>query len=153
MLRKISDFTAYCEGWALYAEKLAYEHNFYSSSFAKLGHLQDELLRAVRLVVDTGIHHKRWTREQAIAYMQEATGYHYDSVVSEVERYFVLPGQACAYKIGQLKILALRQQAIDSLGDTFDIREFHNEVLRIGNVPLTILEEAIYHYIQRKGAE
>ncbi len=152
MLRKLGDYNAYCEGWALYTEKLAYEHNFYSSSFAQLGHLQDELLRAARLVIDTGIHHKRWSREQAIAYMQEVTGYNYNTVISEVERYFVLPGQACSYKIGQLKILALRQQAQERLGEKFNIREFHNEILRLGPAPLIVLEEVICHYIDNKRA-
>jgi len=147
MIRKISGYTAYIEGWALYAEKLAYEHNFYSSSFSKLGHFRDEMLRAVRLVVDTGIHYKRWTREQAIEYMQKYTGFHYDSIVTEVERYFVMPGQACAYKIGQLKILELRKRAQDALGDAFDIRQFHNVVLKLGAVPLTILEQEIDRYI------
>ena len=150
ILRKLGEYTAHAEGWALYAEKLAYEYGFYSSSFAQIGHLQDELMRAVRLVVDTGIHHKRWTREQAIDYMQKATGYHYKTVVSEVERYFVLPGQACAYKIGQLKILELRQRARKTLGDQFDIREFHDVILRTAAVPLTILEQVIDTYIENK---
>lgn len=149
ILRKVGlDFTAFFEGWALYTEKLAYEENFYSSSFSKLGHLQDELLRAVRLVVDTGIHHRRWTREQAIEYMVKATGYHPSSVITEVERYFVLPGQACSYKIGQLKILELRNRAKDALGKKFDIRKFHNVVLKHGAVPLTLLEELVDQYIK-----
>jgi uncharacterized protein (DUF885 family) len=149
ILRKLGHYTAYCEGWALYVEKLAYEHGFYSSPFARLGHFQDELLRAVRLVVDTGIHHKRWSREEAIQYMQEMTGYHQNTVTTEVERYFALPGQACAYKIGQLKIFSLRQQAQEALGARFDIREFHNAVLQLGSVPLIVLEEAIGSYINR----
>lgn len=148
MLRKNGWYTAYGEGWALYTEKLAYEQGFYSSSFAKLGHLCDELLRAVRLVVDTGIHHKRWTREQAVAYMEEATGFHRNSLVTEVERYFVMPGQACAYKIGQHKILELRQRAKEALGEKFDIRIFHNVILAVGCVPLTVLEEVVDQYIQ-----
>jgi uncharacterized protein (DUF885 family) len=149
ILRKINnDFTAFYEGWALYTEKLAYEEGFYSSSFSKLGHLQDELLRAARLVTDTGIHHKRWTREQAIEYMVQVTGMHYDSVATEVERYFVLPGQACSYKIGQLKILELRKRAKDTLRNKFDIREFHNVVLQHGAVPLMVLEELVDQYIQ-----
>jgi uncharacterized protein (DUF885 family) len=152
MLRKLGSYNAFAEGWALYAEKLAYEQGFYSSSFAKLGHLQDELMRAVRLVVDTGIHHKRWTREQAIEYMQEATGYHHNSVVTEIERYFVWPGQACSYKIGQLKILELRKRAKEMLGATFDIREFHDAILITAEVPLAILEEIIDHYIKEKLA-
>lgn len=153
ILRKFSgfkgEFTAYSEGWALYAEKLAYEHGFYSSSFDQLGHLQDELFRAVRLVVDTGIHKKRWTREQAIDYMVKMTGMHRGGVVTEVERYFVWPGQACAYKIGQLKILELRNRAQQALREKFDIREFHNVVLKLGDAPLTILEEVVDQYIQQ----
>lgn len=150
LLRKIGSYNAHAEGWALYTEKLAYENNFYSSPYAQLGHFQDELLRAVRLVLDTGIHYKRWSREQAIEYMQKNTGYHYDSVVTEVERYFVLPGQACSYKIGQLKILELRQKAKDALGEKFDIKEFHNIILKIAAVPLTVLEENIDNYITKK---
>lgn len=149
IMRKLGSYTAYVEGWALYTEKLALEQGFYSSNFAKLGHYQDELLRAVRLVVDTGIHKKRWTREQAIDYMFAATGYDKDTVISEIERYFVLPGQACAYKIGQLKILELRQRAKDRLGDKFDIRQFHNVILKIAATPLEILEEAVEDYIKQ----
>lgn len=152
ILRKLGESTAYCEGWALYTEKLAYEQGFFKTPYDKLGHLQDELLRATRLVVDTGIHRNRWTREQAIEYMEQATGYAHDMVVSEVERYFVLPGQACAYKIGQLKILELRQKAKDKLGVKFDIKEFHNVVLQLGTVPLAILEEAVENYIQKKSS-
>jgi uncharacterized protein (DUF885 family) len=150
ILRKLCDFTAFVEGWALYAEKLAYEQGFYSSSFSKLGHLQDELLRAVRLVVDTGIHKKRWTREEAINYMEKATGYDTNNITTEVERYFVFPGQACSYKIGQLKILELRQRAKNTLGYTFDIREFHNVILTLGAAPLSLLEEVVDQYIAKK---
>ncbi len=150
ILRKITgSYTAYVEGWALYVEKLAYEEGFYSSPAAQLGHLQDELLRAARLVVDTGIHHRRWTREQAIDYMLQNTGCHPNEIVTEVERYFVMPGQACAYKIGQLKILELRQRLKDALGDQFDIRQFHNLVLELGACPLAMLEEAVDKYIQQ----
>jgi uncharacterized protein (DUF885 family) len=146
----LESFNAFVEGWALYVEKLAYEQGFYSTSFDKLGHLGDELLRAVRLVVDTGIHKKKWTREQAIDYMQSVIGANIDSVATEVERYFVMPGQACSYKIGQLKILELRQRAKDKLGKNFDIRDFHNVVLTLGAAPLTVLEEVVDKYIQDK---
>lgn len=148
-LRKVGHYTAYTEGWALYAEKLAYEQGFYSTSFDKLGHLRDELLRAVRLVVDTGIHKKQWSREQAIKYMEKITGDAHDSIVTEIERYFVFPGQACSYKIGQLKILDLRQKAKDRLKDRFDIRAFHNVILKLGSVPLSVLEEAVEEYIKK----
>lgn len=150
IMRKISGGTAFIEGWALYVEKLAYEQNFYSTALSKVGHLQDELLRAVRLVVDTGIHHKKWSREQAIEYMKANTGMHLDSVITEIERYFVMPGQACAYKIGQLKILELRDKAKTVLQEKFDIREFHDVVLMLGAAPLTVLEEVINVYVQKK---
>ncbi len=145
-----SPFTAYIEGWALYAETLAYEQNFYTTSFDRIGHLQYDLLRAARLVLDTGIHAKRWSREQAIAYMTKETGFDEGTVVSEIERYFVMPGQACSYKIGQLKILELRERAKQKMGAKFDIRLFHNEVLKIGPVPLSVLEERIDAYIKTR---
>lgn len=147
ILRKLGECNAYCEGWALYAEKLAYEHGFYSSTFSKLGHLRDEMWRAVRLVVDTGLHYKRWTREQAIDYMIAKTGNNHNSVVVEIDRYLVMPGQACSYKIGQLKILELRARAKEKLGDRFDLRTFHDVVLGVGMVPLTILEKVVDEYI------
>ena len=143
VLRKTRWNNAYIEGWALYTEKLAYEEGFFSSSFSELGHLLDELLRAVRLVIDTGIHNKRWTLDHAVDYMWENTGFPKEFVISEVQRYFVYPGQACSYKIGQLKILELRQQVKDALGEKFDIRDFHDLVLQLGSVPLEILEEAV----------
>jgi|SaaInlLV_10m_DNA_2_1039722.scaffolds.fasta_scaffold00190_17 uncharacterized protein (DUF885 family) len=151
LLRKLETdeaYTAYCEGWALYIEKLAYEQNFYSSKLSRLGHLGFELLRAARLVVDTGIHKKKWTKEQAIKYMVETTGFPKLLIVDEVERYFVDPGQACAYKIGQLKILELRKRAKDTLGKKFDIRKFHDVILKTGETPLPILEEVVNEYIQ-----
>lgn len=150
LLRKLGDYNVFYEGWALYTEKLAYEQGFYSSSFAQLGHLGDELFRAARLVVDTGIHHKRWSREQAIDYMVEVTGMHRSSAATEVERYFVYPGQACSYKIGQLKLLELRKRMKDALGNKFDIREFHNVVLKLGAAPIIVLEEVIDRYIKEK---
>lgn len=150
VLRKLGDFNVFYEGWALYTEKLAYEENFYSCNAAKIGHLIDELMRAVRLVVDTGIHYKRWSHAQAVDYMQKMTGMHHDSVVTEIERYFVYPGQACSYKIGQLKILELRKKAKDALGNKFDIREFHNVILKLAAAPLEVLEKQIDAYIKSK---
>ncbi len=150
LMRKIDGYTAYAEGWALYVEKLAYEKNFYSTSFDRIGHLQDELFRAIRLVVDTGIHYKRWTREEAIAYMQKEMGLDLGNTTTEVERYFVLPGQACSYKIGQLKILELRKKARAKLGKLFKIQEFHDCVLKTSSVPLTVLEKAVDAYIAAK---
>jgi uncharacterized protein (DUF885 family) len=104
-------------------------------------------MRAVRLVVDTGLHAKRWTREQAISYMADATGMPQADVVTEIERYIVMPGQACAYKTGMLRILDLRQRAQERLGDRFDLREFHDAVLENGAVPLVILDQLVDEYI------
>jgi uncharacterized protein (DUF885 family) len=148
LLRRFSVFTAYVEGWALYAERVAWEQGLMPTPADNVGRLTAELFRAVRLVVDTGIHHKRWTREEAIDYMQANTGMAESDVVSEIERYIVLPGQATAYKVGMMKILELRQKAMDSLGDQFDIREFHDVVLKNGAVPLDILERIIDNYIE-----
>lgn len=147
--RKIIPFTAYQEGWALYTEWLAKEAGWYEANpFGDLGRLQAELFRAVRLVVDTGIHAKRWTREQAIAYMREKTSMGEKEVTAEIERYIVNPGQACAYKVGMLKIQELRKRAQTELGPKFDQRQFHDVVLKNGALPLEILEEQVTNYIQ-----
>jgi uncharacterized protein (DUF885 family) len=151
--RKVIPFTAYAEGWALYCEWLAKKVGWYDKDpFGDLGRLQAELFRAVRLVVDTGIHAKHWTREQAITYMREKTGIGEKEVKSEIERYIVMPGQACAYKVGMLKIQELRARAEQELGTNFDQREFHDALLKNGALPLEILEEQVNEYIQRKKA-
>jgi uncharacterized protein (DUF885 family) len=148
--RKLIPFTAYQEGWALYTEWLAKEAGWYEGDpFGDLGRLQAELFRAVRLVVDTGIHAKRWPREQAIAYMREKTGMGEKEVTAEIERYIVNPGQACAYKVGMLKIQELRRRAQTELGTKFDQRQFHDVVLKNGALPLDILEEQVNAYIQK----
>jgi uncharacterized protein (DUF885 family) len=148
--RKLIPFTAYQEGWALYTEWLAKEAGWYEGDpFGDLGRLQGELFRAVRLVVDTGIHAKHWPREQAIAYMREKTGMGEKEVTAEIERYIVNPGQACAYKIGMLKIQELRKRAQSELGTKFDQRQFHDAVLKNGALPLEILEEQVNAYIQK----
>jgi uncharacterized protein (DUF885 family) len=142
-------FTAYAEGWALYAEKLARELGFYKDDpYGELGYLDSELFRAVRLVVDTGIHCMKWTREQAIEYMEAHTASAHESIVSEIERYIVMPGQACAYKIGEIKMVELREKARQALGTRFDLRQFHNAVLKNGSMPLSILERVIDDYIR-----
>jgi uncharacterized protein (DUF885 family) len=151
--RKVLPFSAYDEGWAVYAERLGWEMGFESDPLDNLGRLQSEMFRAVRLVVDTGIHRKHWTREQAIAYMREKTGLADSEVVSEVERYFVMPGQALAYKIGMLKILELRARAQAQLGAKFDIRQFHAVVLGSGSLPLSILEKQVDAWIAAAHAE
>ena len=149
--RKIIPFTAYAEGWALYCEWLAKKVGWYDNDpFGDLGRLQGELFRAVRLVVDTGIHAKHWTRQQAITYMLEKTGMGEKEVTAEIERYIVNPGQACAYKVGMLKIQELRARAEQELGEKFDQREFHDTLLRNGALPLEILEEQVNDYIQKK---
>ncbi len=150
--RGIVPFTAYLEGWGLYAERLAWEAGYEKDPLDNLGRLQAEMFRAVRLVVDTGLHRKRWTREQAIDYMVTSTGMPEAAVVVEIERYLVDPGQALAYKVGMLKILELRERAKTALGSRFDIREFHDEVLKNGAMPLAVLERVIDAYVARKKA-
>jgi uncharacterized protein (DUF885 family) len=145
--RRSLPFTAYAEGWGLYAEQLAWEYGLQNDPYDNLGRLQGEIWRAVRLVVDTGIHFKRWSRQQAIDYMVAQTGLPESTVVTEVERYIVMPGQACAYKVGMLKILELRERSRTALGDLFDIRDFHDVVLMNGSVPLEILETIVDNYI------
>jgi uncharacterized protein (DUF885 family) len=149
LFRRFLPFTAYIEGWALYAEKLAREQGFYKDDpYGELGCLDAELMRAVRLVVDTGIHYKHWTREQAIEYMEAHTASAHESVVSEIERYIVWPGQACAYKVGEIKIVELRQKAKKALGEKFDLRRFHDIVLKNGPMPLVLLERVVDDYIK-----
>ena len=145
--RKYSGYGAFTEGWALYAEQLAKEMGFYVDPYHNFGRLQNELWRSVRLVLDTGIHAKKWSRQQSIDYFRENTPLSEGDIVTEVERFFVNPGQALGYKIGMLKILELRDRAREELGDDFDIREFHNSVIGAGSLPLTILERQVDQYI------
>jgi uncharacterized protein (DUF885 family) len=144
--------TAFVEGWALYAETLWDELGMETDPYQRFGGLNDEMLRAMRLVVDSGIHAKGWTRELAIRYMLDNSGMSETEVTAEVERYIAIPGQALAYKIGQLKILELRARAEQALGDRFDLREFHAQVLMTGALPLTVLERKIDDWIaSRRG--
>ena len=131
----------------MYAERVAWEQGLLPTPADKIGRLTAELFRAVRLVVDTGIHHQRWMREKAIDYMLVNTGMAESDVVSEIERYIVLPGQATAYKVSMMKFLKLRQKSMDALGDKFDLRGFHDVVLKNGAVPLDILERIVDEYI------
>ena len=148
MYRKMGYRTsAFTEGWALYSEQLAVEVGMTKNLYDELGVLQSEMFRANRLVVDTGMHFKRWTREEAMAYMKKTTGMSDTEVRVEIERYIVWPGQATSYKMGMLKILELRKKAKDALGEKFDIREFHTVVLDQGIVPLFILEDIIDEWI------
>jgi uncharacterized protein (DUF885 family)/formylglycine-generating enzyme required for sulfatase activity len=149
--RKHLTFNAYAEGWALYAEHLAWELGLYENDRrGNLGRLQYELLRACRLVVDSGIHVKGWTAQEGGAYFEEALGWPHD--LSEMVRYVIMPGQASGYKIGMIEILRLRQMAMDRLGDRFDLKEFHNVVLGNGSLPLGILERLVQDYVEDKLA-
>ncbi len=154
LLRKVSPFSAYSEGWALYSERIAKtDMNMYATDpLGDLGRLQAEMFRAVRLVVDTGMHAKRWSREQAIAYMLDKTGNTEDEVTREIERYVVWPGQATAYKTGQLAILRMRAKAESELGDKFVLKEFHELVLGNGAMPLGILERTVDEWIAEMKA-
>lgn len=149
LLRKLSPFTAYTEGWALYSERMVVtDMNIYADDpLGDLGRLQAEMFRAVRLVVDTGMHAKQWSREQAITYMLEKTGMTEAEVTREIERYVVWPGQATAYKVGQLALLDLRGLAEAELGDNFDLRQFHEMILMNGAMPLEILKESVTEWI------
>ena len=149
---KFGGNTAYVEGWALYSETLGYDMGFYKDPYQRFGTLNDEMLRAMRLVVDTGIHHDGWTRDQAIDYMLSHSGLQRTDSTAEVERYIAIPSQATAYKIGALTIQRLRDKAKAELGDKFDIREFHNEVLMTGALPMAILEKKIDDWIAIKKA-
>jgi uncharacterized protein (DUF885 family) len=139
--------TAYVEGWALYAETLGYEMGLFKDPYQRFGTLSDEMLRAMRLVVDTGIHSKGWTREQSIDYMLANSDMGKTDATAEVERYIAIPSQALAYKIGALTILRLKDKAKKELGMKFDVREFHNQVLNTGALPLTVLEKKIDAWI------
>jgi uncharacterized protein (DUF885 family) len=146
--------SAFSEGWAMYAERLAWELGAYRNDlYGNLGRLQEELFRAARLVVDTGIHARRWTTEQAVNYLMETTGLAEDTVRDEVERYIVTPGQAVAYTVGLVKILELRDRARQALGPAFDLARFHAAVLAYGSVPLPILEELVDRFIRRGGSD
>ncbi len=140
--------SAFSEGWALYAERLALELGLVENAYDELGVLQSELFRAVRLIVDTGIHYKRWTRKEAIDYMKNTTGMSNTEVVVEIERYIVWPGQACSYKMGMLKILELRERAKTMLDAEFDLKTFHSTVLDHGEPPLFVLEELVEQMIE-----
>ena len=148
--RRFGGYGAYSEGWGLYAEKLGKEMGFYQDPYSDFGRLSTELWRAVRLVTDTGLHSKRWTREQAIDYFKQNSLLSDRDIVKEVERYINWPGQATSYKIGELKILELRQRARTELGERFDIREFHDVILANGALPLDVLEEQVEAYIASK---
>jgi len=146
--RRFGGVTAYSEGWGLYSEELGKDMGFYTDPYSDFGRLGMELWRAARLVVDTGLHHKRWSREEAIDYLKQNTPNPDGDIVKAIERYIVYPGQATAYMIGKLKIMELRKEARAQLGDDFDIRGFHDAILTSGPVPLSIMEENVMDWVQ-----
>ncbi len=148
--RKFGGNTAYIEGWALYAEYFPKEFGFYQDPYQDFGRLYDELLRAVRLVVDTGLHARKWTRAQVMDYFRKNTPNPERDIFTETNRYIVIPGQACAYKIGMLKILELREIAKKELGAKFDLREYHDLILKDGSLPMNLLEENVRAWIARR---
>jgi len=145
--RKYAEFTAYSEGWAFYSERLGKEVGFYQDPYSEYGRLENEMWRAVRLVVDTGVHYKHWSRDQMLDYFRRHTAMDEQNIVTEVDRYIAWPGQALAYKLGQMKIIELRERARRELGKEFDIRTYHDAVLALGPVPLDILGERIDQWI------
>lgn len=146
--RRKMHVTAYIEGWGLYSEYLGHDLDMYQDPYQYYGSLSFEMWRACRLVVDTGLHHKRWTRQQAIDFMKQQMANSDHDIASEVDRYMILPGQALSYKIGEIDIKNLRKRSEEALGEKFDIRDFHDVVLRNGAVPLAVLEEQVDHWLQ-----
>jgi len=147
-VRQQSFYTAFVEGWALYSERLGKDIGFYKDPYNDYGRLQDEMLRAIRLVVDTGFHARKWTRDQVVAYFHDHSAIDEVEVQTETDRYISWPGQALAYKVGQLKIQDLREKAKKELGSKFDIRRFHDAVLTAGALPMDVLEDRITSWIK-----
>jgi uncharacterized protein (DUF885 family) len=150
--RRNATYTAFVEGWALYSEQLGYDLGLYKDDFSKMGQLNYDMWRAVRLVVDTGMHSFKWTRDQAVYYFLQNTGKNRQDIENEVDRYISWPGQALAYKLGQLKIQQLRAEAEKTLGDRFDIRAFHDQILGNGALPLSVLETETRAWIAAQSA-
>ncbi|MFY9842851.1 MAG: DUF885 family protein [Terriglobales bacterium] len=153
LFRQHEGYTAYTEGWALYSERLGKEVGFYQDPYSYYGHLQDDMLRAIRLVVDTGFHYKHWTRQQVVDYFHQHSTIDEVSVQSETDRYMAWPAQALGYKIGQLEILKLRQYAKDQLGSKFDLRAFHDEVLSGGALPMDVLSTRIDQWVAQQKTQ
>ncbi len=152
MFRRQMGFTAFVEGWGLYSERLGYDLGLYEDPYSRFGQLTYDMWRAVRLVVDTGMHYRGWTRQQAIDFFKDNAAKAEHDIVNEIDRYIGNPGQALAYKIGQLKILTLRERARNQLGDNFDIRAFHDELLGAGALPLDLLEQRMDEWLSRSVA-
>ncbi len=151
--RRFGGYNAYSEGWAFYTERLGKEVGFYQDPYSEYGRLENEIWRSVRLVVDTGVHSRHWTRQQMVDYFHAHTAMDDTNIASEVDRYIAWPGQALAYKLGQMKILDLRARAKRELGPKFDIRKFHDAVLGEGALPLDVLDQQITAWIaaQKRG--
>jgi uncharacterized protein (DUF885 family) len=151
--RRHGGYTAFVEGWALYAERLGQEVGRYQDPYSDYGRLENEMWRAIRLVIDTGVHEKHWTREQMVDYFHRYTAMDEPNVQSEVDRYIAWPGQALAYKLGQLRILALREEARQKLGTKFDLRAFHDAVLQNGALPLDVLDTQVKAWINAQSEQ
>jgi len=145
--RQHAEYTAFVEGWALYSERLGKEVGFYQDPYSDYGRLENEMWRAVRLVVDTGVHSKHWSRQQMVDYFHQYTAMDEPNIQTEVDRYIAWPGQALAYKLGQLRILEMRERAKKELGTAFDIRKFHDEVLGASALPLDVFERRMTKWI------
>jgi uncharacterized protein (DUF885 family) len=150
--RRYSSYDSYSEGWALYAEQLAHELGYYRDPYSEYGRLQNEMWRSVRLVVDTGVHAKHWSRQQMVDFFHQHTAMDDQNINTEVDRYVSWPGQALAYRLGQMKILELRERAKQRLGSRYDIREFHQHVLDLGPVPLDVLDASITRWLDNETA-
>jgi len=150
--RRNATYTAYVEGWALYSERLAKEICYYKDPYSDYGRLENEMWRAIRLVVDTGVHSKHWTRQQMVDYFHKYTAMDEPNINTEVDRYIAWPGQALAYKVGQMTILRLRDRARQQFGDKFDLRAFHDELLGAGALPMDVLEDRMNTCIQQQTA-
>jgi prolyl oligopeptidase len=150
MFRRFMGFTAFVEGWGLYSERLGYDMGLYQDPYSRFGQLTYDMWRAVRLVVDTGMHYKGWTRQQAIDFFKDNAAKTEHDIVNEIDRYIAWPGQALAYKIGQLKILQIRARAELQLGDDFDIRAFHDQLLGAGALPLDLLERRMDEWLAQQ---
>jgi uncharacterized protein (DUF885 family) len=151
--RKYIGYTAYSEGWGLYSERLGKDVGFYQDPYSDYGRLEGDIWRAVRLVVDTGVHSQHWTRQQMVDYFHEHSGVGETDVQAEVDRYIAWPAQALGYKVGQLRLLALRAKAQQALGDRFDLRAFHDQVLDSGALPLDLLEQRIDSWIAQQKTQ